>query len=111
MLSFDWILNLDNTAVVIKPIPKDLALGKAEGAVIKCFKSLPAHVSWINVKAIWRPQLSLVQAVMCATAKLGINTKKKGESSQDFNFEFSELIQALTKSEPKEIKDLFKIYT
>ena len=55
-LYFDLILKLENIAATIKWKwnPKELALGKAQGIVIKCLKSLPAVSSWHNVKAILR---------------------------------------------------------
>ena len=56
-------LKLENIAAFTKQHPKELALGKAQGAVIKCLKSLPHDVSWNNVKAILRQQFSLVPAV------------------------------------------------
>ena len=34
---------------------------------------------------------------------------KKGECPQEFNFEFSETIQAVSNCEPKDIKDILKI--
>ena len=39
---------------------KELALGKAQGVVIKCLKSLPADASWKTVKAILRQTISLL---------------------------------------------------
>ena len=36
--------------------------------------------------------------------------QQKEESLQEFNFEFSELIQAVTNHEPKDIADPLKIY-
>ena len=36
--------------------------------------------------------------------------QKKGENLQEFNFEFSEIIQAVTNCESKDIIDLLKMY-
>ena len=46
------ILKLENIVAVTKWNPKALALGKVQGAVIKCIKSLPADASWKNLKAL-----------------------------------------------------------
>ena len=53
-LFFEWILKLENIAVVMKWNPTELALRKAQGTVIKCLKSVPTDVSLNNVKAIVR---------------------------------------------------------
>ena len=44
-LYFDWIQKPENIAAMTKCNPKELALGKAQGAVIKCQKPLPDDVS------------------------------------------------------------------
>ena len=71
-LYFDWILKLENIAAVTKQNTKELALGKSEGVVIKCFKSSPADVSWYNVKAILRQQFSLVPTVTNAATQYNV---------------------------------------
>ena len=40
-LYFNWILKLKNIVTITKQHTKEFALGKAQGAVIKCLKSLP----------------------------------------------------------------------
>ena len=45
----NWSLKLENIAAVTKEHPKELVLGKAQDAVIKCLKSLPAEARWNNV--------------------------------------------------------------
>ena len=48
---------------MIKQNQKELALGRAQGAGIKCLKLLPADASWNNIKAVLRQQFSLVPMV------------------------------------------------
>ena len=60
-------MKLENIAATPKWYPKKLALGKAQGTVIKCLKSLPADASWNDVKAVLRQQFSLVPMVVHAT--------------------------------------------
>ena len=74
--------------------------------VIKCLKTLLADTSWNNVKAILRQQFSLVLTVTHATTLLMHRYQQEGESLQEFNFEFGELIQAVTNHETKDITDL-----
>ena len=62
-LYFDCILKLKNIAMVTKCNLKELALENAQGAGIKCLKSLPADSSWKSVKAILKEQFSPVLTV------------------------------------------------
>ena len=56
---------------------KEVVLGKAQGAVIKCFIPLPADVSWNNVKAVLREQISLVPTVTHAATWLMHGNQQK----------------------------------
>ena len=56
-LHFDWILKLENIAAVTKQNAKELALGKAQGAVIKCLMLLQGDESWNNVTALFKQQM------------------------------------------------------
>ena len=99
-----------NIAAVTKQNPKELALEKAQGTVIKCLKSLPADASWNNLKGILRQQFSLVPIVIHAATWLMHRYQHKGQSLQECRFEFSELIQAVTNCEPRDswfMKDLY----
>ena len=62
-LSFDWIWKLENIAAVTKWNCKELTLGKVQGTVIKCLKSLPADACWNNIRAVFRQQFSQVPTV------------------------------------------------
>ena len=53
-------------------------------------------MSWTNVKAILRQQFFLVSMVTHAATQLMYRYQQKGESLQELNFEFIELIQAVT---------------
>ena len=109
-LYFDCVLKLENTAAVTKQNPKDLALGKAQGTVIKCLKSLPADSSWNNVKAILRQDFFLIPTVTPAATLLINRFQQKGQCLQEFNIEFSKLIQDVTNYEYQDISDSLKIY-
>ena len=61
---------MENIAAVTKWNTKELALGKAQGAIIKHFKSLPVDVSWNNGKAILRHQFYLLPTVADAATWL-----------------------------------------
>ena len=95
---------LNNINAVTKCNPKELALGKAQGAAIKCLKSLPTDTSWNNVQATFRQQFSFIPTITHATTHLMHRYQKKGEGLQDlFSFELIELIQAITTIKPKDI--------
>ena len=86
-LYFDSILKLDNMAVVTKQNLKELTLGKAQGAIIKCLKSLPADVSWSNGNAIlrqlfWKNWLRLSQNM---SPKICIYVQKLFNPAVSFN--------------------------
>ena len=102
-LCFDWNSKLENISLLNKCNPKDLAFRKAQGTVIKCLKYLSADVSWNNETVILRKQFSLVPIVIHATTWLMHRYQQKGEILQEFNFEFSEIIQAVTNHEPTDI--------
>ena len=57
-----------------------VSLGKAQGAVIKFLKSLPADVSWNNVKAVLRQQFSPVSPVTHAATQSINRYQQKGKS-------------------------------
>ena len=59
-LYFNSILKLENIASVTKWNPKELALVKCQGAVIKFLKSLPSGTGWNSVIAVLLQQFSLV---------------------------------------------------
>ena len=84
-LYFDWILKLESIAPVTKWNPKELALGKAQGTVIKCLKLLPADANWNIEETILRQELSLVPTVTHAATQLMLRYQQKGESEQEFN--------------------------
>ena len=109
-LHFKWILKLENISTVTKQNPKELALVKAQGTVIKCLKSLPVDTSRNNVKAILKQQFSLLPPVTHAAIQIVPRYKQQAESLQEFNFEFSELIYAVSNCEPRDIIDPLKIY-
>ena len=90
--------------------PRELALGKAQGTVIKYLTSLPADVNRNNVKAILRQQFPPIPTVTHAAMQLIHRYQQKGERLKDFNFMFGEIIQAVTNCEPKHITDPLKIY-
>ena len=68
---------------------KELVLGKAQGAVIKCLKPLPPDLSWNNVKALLQQMFSLVPMVTHVFTHLMHRYKQKGDILQEFNFELS----------------------
>ena len=73
-------------------------------------ESFPADVSWNNVKAVLRQLFSLVPMITHAAMQLMYRYQQKGESLQEFNYQFIELIQAVTNHEHKDITDPVKIY-
>ena len=83
-------------------------VGKAEGVVIKCLRSLPLETSWKNVKAVLNQQFFLVPTVMHAATKLIHQYEQKGHNLQEFSFKVGEPIQTVSNHEPKDIKDLQK---
>ena len=56
-------LKLDKITAITKGNPRELTLGKALCAIIKCLKSLSTDTSWNNVKAVQRQQFHLVLTV------------------------------------------------
>ena len=86
-----------------------MALGKDQIEVIKCLKSLPADTSWNNVKAIWGQKFPLVLTLTHNATQLMHRYQQKGESLKEFNFEFSEFIQAVMNDDPQDITDPLKI--
>ena len=109
-LYFDWILKLENIAVVTKHNPKELALGKAQGAIIKCLNLLSADASWNGMKAILRQKMFFSSKCNSCHHPIMHRYQQKGQSLQVFIFEFSELIQTITNCDPTDITDLLKIY-
>ena len=87
-----------------------IGLRKAQGAVIKCLKSLAADASQNYVKDVLRKQFSLLPMRTHVAMRLMHTYQQKGENLQEFNFEFSEIIQAVTNNEPEDITDPLKIY-
>ena len=87
-LYFDWILKLENMASVTRWNPRELALGKAQGTVIKCLKSLPPDMIWNNVKTVLWHQFSLVLMVTHVATHLMHRYGCIGESLQDTRAQF-----------------------
>ena len=96
--------------MVTKVNPKEVALGKAQGAVTKYLITIPPDLSWKNVKAVLHHQFSLVPTVNHVAIHLMHKYQKEGESLQESNFEFSKHIQPVINHEPKDITDPLKIY-
>ena len=69
-----------------------------------------ADARWNKVLPVCRWQFSLVSIVAHASSWLMHRYQQKGQSLQEFNFEFSKLIQAVTNCDPKDTTYLFKNY-
>ena len=80
-LYFDWILKLGNTAVVTKCNPKELALGKAQGTLMKCSKSLTSSSqAGIMLKLFWGRQFSFDPTITYTATWVMHKYQQKGES-------------------------------
>ena len=74
------------------------------------FKSLPPEKSWNSVKAVLQKDISLLSMVTHGATHLMHRYQQRGECLQEFIFEFSKHIKAITNWKPKDITDPLKIY-
>ena len=84
------------------------ALGKVQGAVIKCLEIISSRYELENVNSILWQQLSLVATVMHVATHLMHRYRQKGDCLQGYNFDFTEIIPADSHHKPKDITDLLK---
>ena len=69
---------------------------------------MQVDASWENVKTVLRQQFSLIPMVTLAAMQWMHRYQQKTESLQEFSFEFSKSIQAVTNWGPKYITDPLK---
>ena len=103
---FDWLLKIETLARLANYSPSELALGAAEGSVLKTLNTLLAEgKNWEQIKRRLQRQFSHTPTVSHASTRLLQIVQASGQTLQSFIYEFSHLLRMTIDREPKQIVD------